>query len=112
MVNRRFQFQKCSQLFIRVHNETLPVIAVCINNPDRSPLRINRRNPAPTPSGFVEIVSDDFPVLHRRLRLLIVQNRLRCGLAQFKLCAHFLDLSLQFSNGSLEILLLLSNRRL
>src|SRR5215510_3469866 len=30
----RFQFQKCSQLFIRVHNETLS-IAVRISNPLR-----------------------------------------------------------------------------
>jgi len=36
-----FQFQKRSQLFIGVYNETLSVIAVRINNPDRSPLTIN-----------------------------------------------------------------------
>jgi hypothetical protein len=29
----RFQFRKRSQLFIRSHNETSPVVAVCINNP-------------------------------------------------------------------------------
>jgi hypothetical protein len=40
--NRRFEFQKRSQLFIRVHNETLPVVAMRVNNPDRSPLGINR----------------------------------------------------------------------
>jgi hypothetical protein len=26
--NRRFQFHKCSQLFVRVHNETLSVVAM------------------------------------------------------------------------------------
>jgi hypothetical protein len=35
--NDRFEFQKCSQLFIRPHNETLSVAAMRINNPDRSP---------------------------------------------------------------------------
>ena len=43
--------------------------------------------------------------------LLIVQNRLWCGSAQFKLCAHFLDLPLQISKGSLEFLTLLGNHR-
>src|SRR6188472_766408 len=36
--NPRFQFQKRSQLLIRTHNETLAVVAMCVNNPDRSPL--------------------------------------------------------------------------
>ena len=35
-----------------------------VNNPDRSPLGINRSHAAPTPSGLAEIVSDNFPVLH------------------------------------------------
>jgi hypothetical protein len=34
---RQFQFKKRTQPFIRVHNETLSVIAMCICNPDRSP---------------------------------------------------------------------------
>jgi hypothetical protein len=38
---RRFEFHKRSQLFSRSHNETLSVIAVCIDNPDCSHLRIN-----------------------------------------------------------------------
>src|SRR5262249_79758 len=33
----RFQFQKRSQYFIGAHNETFSVVAVCVNNPDRSP---------------------------------------------------------------------------
>ena len=33
---------KRSQLFIRVHNETLSVVAMCVSNPDRSPVGINR----------------------------------------------------------------------
>jgi hypothetical protein len=40
--NRRFQFHKRSQLFIRTHNEPLSVVAVRINNPDCSPVGINR----------------------------------------------------------------------
>jgi hypothetical protein len=39
--NRRFEFYKRSQLFIRVHTETLSVAAMCVSNPDRSPLAIN-----------------------------------------------------------------------
>jgi len=39
-VYRPLQFHKRSQLFIRVHNESLSVIAVCIRNPDGSPLGI------------------------------------------------------------------------
>jgi hypothetical protein len=36
--NRRFEFQKRSQLFIRAHNELLSVAAMRICNPDRSPV--------------------------------------------------------------------------
>jgi hypothetical protein len=38
--------------------------AVCVSNPDCSPFGIYGRNPAHTPSGFLEIISYDFPVLH------------------------------------------------
>jgi hypothetical protein len=37
----RFEFQKRRQLFIRSHNEMLSVVAMRVNNPDRSPIRIN-----------------------------------------------------------------------
>jgi hypothetical protein len=40
--SRRFEFQKRRQLLIRVHNETLSIVAVRIGNPDRSPVGINR----------------------------------------------------------------------
>ena len=40
--NRRFEFQKRSQLFIRTHDETLSVVAVRVGNPDRSSVGINR----------------------------------------------------------------------
>ena len=40
--NRRFEFNKRSQLFIRTHNETLSVTAMRVHNPDRSPVGINR----------------------------------------------------------------------
>jgi hypothetical protein len=50
--NRGFEFHKRRQQFIRTHNETLPVAAMCVHNPDRSPPRINRCDAAPTPSGF------------------------------------------------------------
>jgi hypothetical protein len=37
----RFEFCKRSQLFIGVHNKTLSVVAMCVHNPDRSPVRIH-----------------------------------------------------------------------
>jgi hypothetical protein len=39
--NRRFNFHKRSQLFIRVHNETLSVAAMCTGNEDRSSVAIH-----------------------------------------------------------------------
>ena len=42
-----------------------PVIAMCVRNPNDSPVTIHGCDAAPTPTGFAEIVSDDFPVLHR-----------------------------------------------
>jgi hypothetical protein len=32
--NRQFKFQKRRQLFFRVHNETFPVVAMRVCNPD------------------------------------------------------------------------------
>jgi hypothetical protein len=40
--DRRFKFEKSSQLFIRVHDETLSIVAMCVCNPDGSPVGINR----------------------------------------------------------------------
>jgi len=39
--NRQFGFQKRSQLFIRTHNETLSIAAVCVSNEDCSPAGIH-----------------------------------------------------------------------
>jgi hypothetical protein len=39
--NRRFEFQKRGQFFLRVHNETLSVAAMCVCNPDCSPVGID-----------------------------------------------------------------------
>jgi hypothetical protein len=39
--NRRFEFQKRRQQFIRTHNKALSIVAVRVSNPDRSPLRID-----------------------------------------------------------------------
>jgi hypothetical protein len=38
----RFQFHERRQLFIRMNNETLTIVTVCISNPDGSPVGINR----------------------------------------------------------------------
>ena len=56
--NRRFEFQKGSQLFIHARNEPLPVVAVRTRNSDSSPLRIEGGYAALTPIRFAEIVSD------------------------------------------------------
>jgi hypothetical protein len=42
-----------------VHNKKISVVAVCVNDPERSRVAIHRRNTAPTPTGFAEIVGDD-----------------------------------------------------
>ena len=44
------------QPFIRVHNETLSVVAMRVGNEDCSPVRIYGWHTAPTPTGFAEIV--------------------------------------------------------
>ena len=36
--NRPFQLKKRSQLFFRVHDEPLSVVAMCVHDPDFSPL--------------------------------------------------------------------------
>jgi hypothetical protein len=38
--NRRFEFQKRSQFFIRMHNETVSVAAMRVSNPDCAPVGI------------------------------------------------------------------------
>jgi hypothetical protein len=81
-LNRGFQFQKRSQLFIRTHNETLSIIAMCVSNPDCSAVAIQRSDATSTPSGFAEIVSDDFPNTSRAadLRLLFHAEFLESGI--------------------------------
>jgi hypothetical protein len=79
-----FQFEKRSQLFIRVHNETLSVAAMCIGNKDYSPLCGHACDATPTPTGFAEIIGDYFPVLHTgTVSLLIVLGHLRCSFVHF-----------------------------
>jgi hypothetical protein len=39
--DRRFQFQKRSQLIICTHNETLSVAAMRVSNPDRVPIKVH-----------------------------------------------------------------------
>jgi len=62
--DRPFQFQKRSQRFICTHNETISVVAMGDNHEDVSLLLVHAYDTAPTPSGFREIVSDNFPILH------------------------------------------------
>ena len=60
-----FKFKKRCQLIIRVHDKSLPVVAMRVSNEGRSPVGIHSCDAAPTPSGFAQIASDDFPVLHK-----------------------------------------------
>jgi hypothetical protein len=70
--NRRFKFKKSSQPLARTHDETLSVIVMRVNNPDCSPFAIYRRNTAPTPTGFAEIVSDDSRYFTRRIMAFLL----------------------------------------
>ena len=63
-----FQFNKRAQLFVGSHNEPLPVVGVRVNNPDRSPVGINRRDAAPTPTGVYDTTG---PGLHTQNDKLI-----------------------------------------
>ena len=45
------------------HNETLS-FAMRVCNPDCSPVGINGSDPAQTPTGFLKITGNYFPVLH------------------------------------------------
>ena len=58
------KFEKRSQFFVGGDDESLSVVAVSISNEDRLSVGINRCYAVPTPTGFAEIVSDDFPELH------------------------------------------------
>jgi hypothetical protein len=40
-MNRRLQFQKRAQLFIRTHNKALSVAVMRVSNPDRSTVGID-----------------------------------------------------------------------
>jgi len=67
-----FEFNERTELFVRVHNKAPSVAALCLNNPDRSPLAINGGHPAHAPTGFAKSVSDDFPVLQAHLNAVYV----------------------------------------
>jgi len=49
------RFEKRSQLFIRLHNETLSVVAVRICNKDCLPVGIDRWDTAPTPTALLAL---------------------------------------------------------
>ena len=42
VADRRSKFEKRGRLFIRVRDETLSVASMCVCNPDRPPVGINR----------------------------------------------------------------------
>ena len=66
-MNRRFQFDKSTQLFISPYNETLSVVAMRISNKEGSPAKIHACDPAPTPTGFAEVAAAFCMTSRRRL---------------------------------------------
>jgi hypothetical protein len=58
--NRGFQLQKRGQLFIRPHNETLSVVAMRVNNPDRSPGVFFTAGIADEEQGLFGIITEDW----------------------------------------------------
>jgi hypothetical protein len=75
--NRRFEFDKRSQQFIRTHYKTLSVVAVCVNNPDRSPENQSlRRNPNLQPV-LLRISAPSFLLASRSLLAITHQQRIR-----------------------------------
>jgi hypothetical protein len=85
------KFKKCWQHFIWPNDEPLSVVAVCINNPHRSPLGINRWDTASTPSGLGQIVSDGFPLLHRGIVPLFPSTRQRQNADEIDITTGSLD---------------------
>jgi len=67
--DRRFEFHKRSQLFVRVHNVTLSVPAMRVSNADCSSLTINGSDITQAATAFLEIVGDDLPIFHRPVYL-------------------------------------------
>jgi hypothetical protein len=55
-VYRAFQFHERRQHFVRTHDKTLSVVAMCVNNPDRSPggnPRLRRRPSFGVSVGYI-----------------------------------------------------------
>src|SRR5262245_11510093 len=61
------QVRESRQQFIRTPNKPARVLALCGGNPKLSPLVIRARDTTAIPSGFAQIVSDDFAISHRAL---------------------------------------------
>ena len=70
--NRRFKFHKRGQLFIRSHNETFSIAAMCVRDKDCSPAGINRCDTAPAPTWFAE--RDEIVAGFGRTRFAVVES--------------------------------------
>jgi hypothetical protein len=58
---------------LHAHNKSLPIASMCVSNPNRSPAGIDGCNTATTPTGFANIVSNDFLVPpHCAVTLMVV----------------------------------------
>ena len=74
-----------------MHDVTLAIVAMSVSNKGCSPVRIHGSDVTPTPSGFAEIVSDEFPLLRTHAcALLTILRHLWFDPTHFKLCTHLL----------------------
>jgi hypothetical protein len=53
-----------SSWFVAPNEEKVSIVAMRVCNPDHSPARFNGCDITQAPTAFLEIVGDDFPVLH------------------------------------------------
>src|SRR4051812_47581244 len=69
------EFKKRSRLVIGPHDETLSVIAVCVNNSDRRPQESTAETQPQLQPGLAEIVSDDLPVVSLGSRRVMSRSK-------------------------------------
>jgi len=74
-----------------VYNETPSVVAMRVNDPDRSRLESIAETQPQLQPALSEIVGDYFPVFQRHRSLLIIQDGFPCRFVHFKLSAQFLE---------------------
>jgi hypothetical protein len=83
-----------------MHDKTLSVVAMRVSDPYRSAIAIHSGNTTPTPTVFLEIVSDDFSVFHERARFQLAYKGLSRNPSKLgKASGKWLSIKLGFSPG-------------